>query len=113
MKLQDPVQAKEKRASGRRKAIVFSAIVVLGFAAGVFVGKIYFVREFVLFVLIAALVSLVAANLLVLGIVFYAAGQSILHSVRKAKPANSQQKEEKKRGANVVLPAETRLPNSV
>ena len=87
MKVQEQV-----RASGARRAITLQVIVVLGVAAGVFFGKSYFARELVLFVCIAAIVALFAGNLVVLGILFHLGGQSILQSVRKAKPAAAQDK---------------------
>jgi len=94
VKVQDQLQAKEKRASGARRAITLLAIVVLSIAAGVFLGRFYFVRELLLFVAIAALLTFFGANLVVLGILFHAAGRSILQSVRKAtKPGIATQEE--------------------
>jgi hypothetical protein len=82
------------RAGGARRAITLLVIVVLGLgiAAIAFFGMAHFVRELVLVVCIAAIVAFFTANLLVLGILFHAAGQSILQSVRKAKPATAQEK---------------------
>jgi hypothetical protein len=93
VKVQDQVQAKEKRASGARRAITLLAIVVLSIAAGVFLGRFYFVRELLLFVAIAALLTFFGANLVMLGILFHAAGRSILQSVQKAKPGIATQEE--------------------
>ena len=93
VKVQDQVQAKEKRASGARRAITLLAIVVLSIAVGVFLGRFYFVRELLLFVAIAALLTFFGANLVMLGILFHAAGRSILQSVRKAKPGIAAQEE--------------------
>jgi hypothetical protein len=98
------------RASGARRAIMLPVIVALGIAAGVFFGKLYFVRELVLFVCITAIVALFAANLGVLGILFHAAGQSILQSVRKAKPAAAQEKFDAKRLAAPFLGSPTVSP---
>ena len=93
VKVQDQLQAKEKRASGARRAITLLAIVVLSIAAGVFLGRFYFVRELLLFVAIAALLTFFGANLVMLGILFHAAGRSILQSVQKAKPGIATQEE--------------------
>jgi hypothetical protein len=86
LEVQDRARAKEKLASGSRRAIVWVPIVALGIATGIFFGRFYFVHELVLFVAIAAILAFFVANLVVLGIVFRAAGRSILRSVRKAKP---------------------------
>ncbi|MGB9421891.1 MAG: hypothetical protein WBR26_22670 [Candidatus Acidiferrum sp.] len=93
MKNQDQVQATKKGTSGPRKAITLFIVAVLGIAVGIFFGHFYFVHELVLFVAIAALLAVFAANLLVLGILFRAAGQSILLAVRKAKPRVAAQEE--------------------
>jgi len=79
--LQEQVQAR-----GARRAITLLVIVVLGIVAGVFFGQFYFVHELVLFVCIVVIVAFFAVNLMVLGVLFHLAGQSIFHSVRKAKP---------------------------
>jgi len=107
VKARDQVRAKEKGASGARRATTLFAVVVLSVAAGIFLGKFYFVHELVLFVAIAAFVAFFAANLLVLGILCHAAGQSILHSVRKAKTRAAAQEEtnsERQVGPIVALP---------
>jgi len=93
VKVQDQVQAKERRASGARRAITLLAIVVLSIPAGVFLGGFYFVRELLLFVAIAALLTFFGANLVVLGILFHAAGRSILQYVHKVKPGIATQEE--------------------
>ena len=72
------------RASGSRRAIGPLAIVVLGIVASVFFRQFYFVRELALFVGIAAILAVFVGNLMVLGILFNAAGQSILQAVGKA-----------------------------
>ena len=51
----------------------------------------YIVRELLLFVACVALFVFFAANLALLGILFHAAGRSLLHSVRKARPEIAQQ----------------------
>jgi hypothetical protein len=82
-------------------------IVLLGIAAGVFFGGFYFVHELVLFVAIAAILTFFGANLVVLGIVFHAAGRSILQSVQKAKPGITAQdvpNVERQAGPIVVTP---------
>jgi len=91
--MQDQVQAEEKRASRARRAITLLAIVVLSIAAGVFLSRFYFVCELLLFVAIAALLTFLGTNLVVLGILFHAVGRSILQSVRKAKPGIAAQEE--------------------
>ncbi len=101
------------RASGARRAITLLVIVVLGIAAGVFFGKFYFVRALLLFVCIAALVAFFAANLMVVGILFHAAGQSILQSVRKAKPVVTQEKANAEGQAVPFLGSPTVNPASV
>jgi hypothetical protein len=62
-------------------------VVALGIGAGIFFGKVFFLRELLLFIAIVVLLALFAANLLVLGIVFQTAGRSILQFVRAANPA--------------------------
>lgn len=86
MKVQGPVRAEEKRASGLRRWTVWFAVGVLGIAVGVFFGKFYFVREFLLFVATTAILAVFGANLAVLVIVLHAAWRSILQSVQSAKP---------------------------
>ena len=108
MKVQDQGRAKEKRASGARRASTLLAIVVLSIAAGVFLGSFYFVREFLLVVAIAALLTFFGANLVVLGILFHAAGRNILQYVRKVKPGIAAQEEaitERQAGPLVGNPA--------
>ena len=98
------------RASGARKAITLRVIVVLGIAAGMFFGKPYFFRELVLLVCIAAIAALFAANLVVLGILFHAGGQSVLQSARTAKPAAAQEKVNAARQAAPFLGSPTVSP---
>jgi hypothetical protein len=50
LEVQDRARAKEKLASGSRRAIVWVPIVALGIATGIFFGRFYFVHELVLFV---------------------------------------------------------------
>jgi hypothetical protein len=81
--------------------------VVLGIAAGVFFGKSYFVHELVLFVALAAILTFLGANLVVLGIVFHIAGRTILQSVQKAKRGITAQEVpniERQAGPIVVTP---------
>jgi len=78
--------------TGASVKITLQVVGVLGIAAGVFFGRPYFFRELVLLVCIAAIVALFAANLVVLGILFLGAGQSILQPARAAKPAAAQEK---------------------
>ena len=85
MKVQDQVRENGQRVSGARKGITLLAIVALSIAAGVFFGKFYFVRELLLFVIIAAFLVFFGANVALLGILCHAAGRSILNSLRKAK----------------------------
>jgi hypothetical protein len=73
------------RTSGVRRAIVLLVVVALAIGAGVFFGRFYFVRELLLFVVIAALLAFFVANLVVLGLVFQTAGRSIVQSVRNRR----------------------------
>ena len=102
MKVQEQV-----RASGTRRAITLLVFVVLSISAGVFFGRFYFVRELVLFVCVAVGVAFLAGNLVVLGILCHAAGQSILQSVRKGKPVAAQEKANAERQAGPFVESPT------
>jgi hypothetical protein len=95
------------RAKGARRAITLLVIVVLGIVAGVFFGQFYFVHELVLFVSIATIVAFFAVHLMVLGILFHLTGQSIFHSVRKAKPVAAREKANAERQAGPFLGSPT------
>jgi len=70
------------RTSGVKRAITVLVILLLGIGAGVFFGRFYFVQESLLLVCIAALLVFFTANLVVLGILFQAAGRSVVQAVR-------------------------------
>jgi hypothetical protein len=113
MEVQDRARAKEKLASGPSRAIVWPAIAVLGIVAGVFFGRFYFVHELVLFVAIAAILTFFGANLVVLGIVFHAAGRSLLQSVQKAKPGlTAQEVPNVERRADTIIVTRPVLPSA-
>jgi hypothetical protein len=86
VKVQHQVRRNGQRASGARRAITSLAIVALSIAAGVFFGKFYFVRELLLFVIIAAFLVFFGATVALLGILCHAAGRRIFQFVRRAKP---------------------------
>jgi hypothetical protein len=85
MEVHGQARGKEKWAGGARRAVKLLTIVALGITAGLFSGGSYFVREIVLFVGVAALLAVFAANLLVLGILLQAAGRGVALSIRKPK----------------------------
>lgn len=89
MKAQDQVRTKEKRLGVARRAITWLAIA--GIAVGVFFGRFYFVRGFVLFLIGATFLAFLAGHLVVLGFLCRATGQGILRSVREAKPGVAEQ----------------------
>ncbi len=89
MKAQDQVRTKEKRLGVARRAITWLAIA--GIAMGVFFGRFYFVRGFVLFLIGATFLAFLAGHLVVLGFLCRATGQGILRSVREAKPGVAEQ----------------------
>jgi hypothetical protein len=89
--------------------------VVLGLAAGIFFGRFYFVRELVLLLILAMFLAFLVGNLVVLGILCRAAGQSILQSIRKAKPEIAAQVEanpEPQASPRLVLPQSARPGSS-
>lgn len=108
MKAQDQVRIKEKRRGGARRAITWLAIA--GVAVGVFFGKFYFVRGFVLFLIAATFLAFLGANLVVLGFLCRTASQGILRSVRETKPGNAGQEEgaSEPQAGSVVGPATVR-----
>ena len=83
---------KLKRTNGAKRAFIVLSV-SLGLAACVPLLDTYIVRELLLFVACAALFVFFAANLALLGILLHAAGRSLLHSVRKARPGIAQQEE--------------------
>lgn len=87
MKLEGPVRIKEERASGAKKAFTLLVAVVLAISVRVFVQEDHFVRELLLFVACAALFVFFAAHLGLLGILFHAAGRSIVPCFRKPRIA--------------------------
>ncbi len=92
MKAQDQVHAKEKRAVSR-KTILILAIVVLGLLAGVIFGEFYFVRGFVLVLIIGTFLVFLGAHLAVIGILCRASLETFLQSLRNPNPRTSAQTE--------------------
>jgi hypothetical protein len=78
---------KEERASGAKKAFTLLVAVVLAISVYVLLQEVYFVRELLLFVACAALLAFFAANLVLLGILFHAAGRSVAQCLRKPRMA--------------------------
>jgi len=91
-KVEGRTPVKLKRTNGAKRGFIVLSV-SLGLAACVPLLDTYIVRELLLFVACAALFVFFAANLALLGILFHAAGRSLLHSVRKARPGITQQEE--------------------
>ena len=85
MKLEGPVRIKEERASGAKKAFTLLVAVVLAISVYVLLQEVFFVRELLLLVACAARLAFFAANLVLLGILFHAAGRSIAQCFRKPR----------------------------
>ena len=87
MKLEGQVRIRKKRASGVRRAFTLLAAVAVAISGRIFVQEDYFVRELLIFVGCAALLVFFAANLALLGILFHAAGRTIVQHFPKPRIA--------------------------
>lgn len=74
-----------------RSKLALLAIALSSMAAGVLFERFYFVREWLLFVVFAALLVFLTVNLALLGIVVHAAVRSVLSFLRTAKTEIVQQ----------------------
>ena len=90
MKLESQVRVKESQASEAQKVLIVLAAALLAALVYVLFQQVYLLRELLLSVACAALLVFFAATLALLGILFHAAGQSILQSIRKATPRIAQ-----------------------
>ena len=72
-----------KPATGAKKAFVLHMRLLLVTMAFVISLETYFLRELLLFVACAALLVFFAANLALLGVLFHAAAQGLLQSLRQ------------------------------
>jgi hypothetical protein len=108
VKLQSQVRVK-KPATGAKKAFVLHMRLLLVTMAFVISLETYFLRELLLFVACAALLVFFAAGLALLGVLFHAAAQALLQSLRQpqSKPRIAQHEEahaERLIGSLVVSP---------
>ena len=87
MKVEGRTPVKLKRTNGAKRGFIVLSV-SLGLAACVPLLDTYIVRELLLFVACTALFVFFAANLALLGILFHAAGRSLLHSVSKSETRN-------------------------
>jgi hypothetical protein len=71
---------------GKRRSLTKLGTILAGAAGFVPLGRLYFVRELLLFVALAVLLVFLAANVALLGILVHAAVQAMFRSVRKGKP---------------------------
>jgi hypothetical protein len=73
------------RTGGKRRSLTKLVTILSGGAGFVLLESLYFLRELLLFVAIAALLVFLAATVAVLGILGQAAAESMFRSVRMAK----------------------------
>ena len=69
-----------------RRRLTVIAIALPGIAVSVLFERFYFVREWLLFLVFAALLVFLIANLALLGILVHAAVRRVLHLLRRVKP---------------------------
>ena len=86
MKLESQVRIKEKLANGTKKAFVLHVRLLLVTMAFAISLETYFLRELLLFVACGALLVFFAASLALLGVLFHAAAQGLLQSLRQPQP---------------------------
>jgi len=106
--LERQVSIKPKRTSARKRAFTSLIVALVGLTACALFLDVYLLRELLLFVALAAPLVFFAANLALLGVLFHAAGRSVLHAVRSAKTRNAQQQDahaEQHLGPFVVSPS--------
>ena len=93
MILERQASIKPKQTSARKRAFTLLIAALAGLTACTLFLDVYLLRELLLFVAVAALLVFFVANLALLGVLFHAAGRSVLNAVRNAKTRNAQQED--------------------
>ena len=93
MILERQASIKPKQTSARKRAFTLLIAALAGLTACTLFLDVYLLRELLLFVAVAALLVFFVANLALLGVLFHAAGRSVLNAIRNAKTRNAQQED--------------------